>query len=772
MHHLAHDPDMPVGGERFTESAGRIALPLDNITDAVVILDRDWRYVYVNARAAALFGRVPEELIGRHIWTEFPDAVGQPFQERYERAMTARTEERFDACYEPWDRWFENRVFPIDDGILVLFTETTEARRTQAALERSERRFRALLDVTAATAWWTDAEGTVVEPIPRWQAFTGQTAEEASGWGWLSMVHPDDRAAVAAAWHDAIERRGPYHIEHRLRRHDGEWRTMIARAVPLLGPEGEIREWVGAQVDVTEERVAIAAHAADEARFRSLSASSPMGIYETDMSGAVTYANPRALQIFAMSAEEAAGHGWQRRVHPDDLAAMLEAWHAALEAGSDYIREYRLCLPDGTTRCVRKRSGPLRDAQGTLVGSVGTIEDITEHRELEARLRQAQKMEAVGQLAGGIAHDFNNLLTVISGNLELATHELPEGHAAQADLVEVTTAVKRARALVRQLLTFSRKQVRSVRPIDVNVVVRDAERLLQRVLGEQIVLHVHLPSAPMVVEADPSQIEQILLNLGINARDAILTPRHGRPAGRGTLSIEVDGLTLTTANSTRWGIAAPGPYVRLAVRDTGHGMDAATMSHVFEPFFTTKPVGEGTGLGLATVYAIVTQSGGAIRVDSAPGEGAHVEILLPRVGVVAPAAEAPGPTDGVAAPRRETILLVEDERAVRAAARRLLERRGYVVLEAQHGADALLVWREHRHAIDAVVTDIRMPEMGGLELVSLLRAEAPALPVVYVSGYAEQQDSAALRVDEAYVEKPFTGDALAEAVGRVLGAAR
>ena len=182
MPHVEHDPGAPdAGGGRTLEREGRIALPLDNITDAVVILDRDWRYVYVNARAAELFGRVPETLIGRHIWTEFPDGVGQPFQLLYERAMATRTEERFEACYEPWDRWFENRVFPIDDGILILFTETTAARRTQAALERSERRFRALLDVTAATAWWTDAHGTVAEPIPRWQAFTGQTAVKLHG---------------------------------------------------------------------------------------------------------------------------------------------------------------------------------------------------------------------------------------------------------------------------------------------------------------------------------------------------------------------------------------------------------------------------------------------------------------------------------------------------------------------------------------------------------------------------------------------------------------
>jgi PAS domain S-box-containing protein len=771
MHDVAPDTEGRGGGGPQLP-ARHIALPLDSLTDAVVVLDHDWYYVYVNARAGELFGRDPASLIGRHIWTEFPEGVGQPFQLAYERAMRTQTEVCFEAQYGPWERWFENRVFPTDDGILILFTETTAARRAGAELERSAQRFSALTTVTTATAWWTDATGAIVEPVPRWQEFTGQTLEEAAGWGWLEAVHPDDRERTAAAWHDALARRGDYHIEHRVRRHDGEWRTMVARAVPLLTPEGAIREWVGAQVDVTDERAAVEALAAGEARFRSLSVSSPLGIYETDMEGRVRYANPRAEQIFAMPASEAQGHGWQVRVHPEDLEAMLSAWHPALAAGEDYMREYRLRLPDGTTRHVRKRSAPLRDAQGNLCGSVGTIEDITEHHELEARLRQAQKMEAIGQLAGGIAHDFNNLLTVISGNLELAMNEIPEAHAARGDLAEVATAARRAHALVRQLLTFSRKQVLSLRAIDLNQMVRGAERLLRRVIGEEIVLQVQLAGESVVVEADANQLEQVLLNLVINARDAILTPRHGSPGGRGTITIEVGGCTITAMQEGRWGTTPSGRYARLLVRDSGHGMDERTMSHAFEPFFTTKPVGEGTGLGLATVYGIVTQGGGAVRIDSAPGQGTQVEILLPRQGDPAPARdELPAPR--VDAPGvRETILLVEDERAVRTAARRLLERRGYTVLEAQHGVDALLVWRERRDAIGALVTDIRMPEMGGHELVAILRAEAPTLPVVYMSGYAEHQGTTPLHQREAFVEKPFTGEALAQAVAQVLGLPR
>ncbi|MGZ8376743.1 MAG: PAS domain S-box protein [Gemmatirosa sp.] len=770
MHDVARERISRDDGEHRLAVAGRIALPLDALTDAVVVLDREWRYVYVNARAGELFGREPASLIGRHIWTEFPEGVEQPFHQAYERAMRTRTEVCFESEYALWGRSFENRVFPIDDGLLILFTETTAVRRAREELERSEQRFRALVTATAATAWWTDATGAIVESVPRWQEFTGQSAEQARGWGWLDAVHPDDRAATAEAWAGAVARRADYAIEHRIRRHDGEWRRMLVRALPLFGADGELREWVGAQIDVTDERAAREALAAGEARFRSLSVSSPLGIYETDMEGRVNYANPRAEQIFGMAAAEAMGSGWQSRVHPDDLAPMLERWHVALAAGDDYVYEYRLRLSDGTTRYVRKRSAALRDAQGRLCGSVGTIEDITEHHELDARLRQAQKMEAVGQLAGGIAHDFNNLLTVINGNLELATHEIPEDHAARGDLAEVTTAVRRAHALVRQLLTFSRKQVLSLRALDLNEFVRGAEKLLRRVIGEEIVLQVQLSGEPVIVQADANQLEQVLINLAINARDAMRTARHGYMGGRGTLTIEVDVCTLAPSHAARWGATPTGRYARLLVRDTGHGMDEGTMSHAFEPFFTTKPVGEGTGLGLATVYAIVTQGGGAVRIDSTPGQGTQVQILLPHVGAdghASPAARAPRQEEPGA---RETILLVEDERAVRTAARRLLERRGYTVLEAQHGVDALLVWREQRDAIGVLVTDIRMPEMGGLELVSILRGEAPTLPVVYMSGYAEHQGTTPLREREAFVEKPFTGDALAQAVARVLGA--
>jgi CheY-like chemotaxis protein len=310
-----------------------------------------------------------------------------------------------------------------------------------------------------------------------------------------------------------------------------------------------------------------------------------------------------------------------------------------------------------------------------------------------------------------------------------------------------------------------------VRPqlLRVGDVVRQAERLLRRVIGEGIALEVRAADAPPV-HADPGQLEQVLMNLAVNARDAMLTPLHGTAGAGGVLAIEVDAVRLDAAQARAWDAAAPGRWVRLRVRDTGHGMDADTRAHAFEPFFTTKAVGQGTGLGLATVFGIVRQAGGSVRVDSAPGRGATFTILLP---AAADGADAAAGAPAAAPPeRRGTVLFAEDEAPVRAITRRLLERRGYAVLEARDGADALDVWRAHADAVDVVVTDLRMPELGGHELVARLRAERPGLPVVYVSGYSDEEGRLAGGRLEAFVEKPFAADALLGAIDRVLRAGR
>jgi two-component system cell cycle sensor histidine kinase/response regulator CckA len=438
-------------------------------------------------------------------------------------------------------------------------------------------------------------------------------------------------------------------------------------------------------------------------------------------------------------------------------------------------------LPGGVA--LRNYSMPRHDSAGDVTGIIGLSHDVTHLLQLEDQLRQAQKLQAVGQLAGGIAHDFNNLLTILSSNLELAGADVPPAwppeHPLRGALEEMTYAVGHARALVRQLLTFSRTQPVQLRPVRVGEVVRQTRRLLQRLLGEEITLEVtdHAPGA--AVRADTTHIEQVLLNLALNARDAMLTATHGHPGTGGTLSITVDCVNDDATDAPN----DQGRRLRLRVRDTGHGMDVATRNRIFEPFFSTKPPGRGTGLGLATVYGIVQQMGGSLAVDSEPGHGTTFTLLWPLTDPVErtdaiepqpllaspqgqtldPAGDAGSGTRGEPnAEERVTLLLVEDEAVVRMVTSRMLRRGGYDVIEARHGVDALGQWTRHQGRIAAIVTDCRMPELGGRALARALRADRPSLPVVYVSGYSEDND--ALEIGDVFVAKPFSGPQLLEAI--------
>ncbi|HWP35097.1 MAG TPA: GAF domain-containing protein [Thermodesulfobacteriota bacterium] len=411
-----------------------------------------------------------------------------------------------------------------------------------------------------------------------------------------------------------------------------------------------------------------------------------------------------------------------------------------------------------------------RNAAGEIEFFSTVARDISERKALEAQLRQSQKMEAVGQLAGGVAHDFNNLLTAIAGYADLLLAHLPPGDPLRRDAEEIRRAVHRAADLTGQLLAISRRQVLVPRLLDLNEVVSGMAAMLRRLIGEAIELVLHLDPSLGPVKADPTHLTQVLLNLAVNARDAM--------PGGGTLAIETGNVLLDEAAARRRVGLRPGRYVRLTVRDTGCGMDAATQARIFEPFFTTKPPGRGTGLGLSTVYGIVRQSGGHIEVDSAPGAGATFTILLPRAeeqpaAAPAPAAAGPGPGEPSRAPARPpaeaTVLVVEDEEGVRELVREVLVQQGYRVLLAPHGAAALAVAAGYRGAIDLLLTDLVMPHLSGRELARRLLAERPALRILFVSGYADTALPPAAGPDgrAAFLPKPFSPHRLVRA-GREL----
>jgi PAS domain S-box-containing protein len=388
---------------------------------------------------------------------------------------------------------------------------------------------------------------------------------------------------------------------------------------------------------------------------------------------------------------------------------------------------------------------------------LGIARDITNELRLEEQLRQTQKMEAVGQLAGGIAHDFNNILAVIISNADLALETLGPDHPAAADLAEIDAAATRAAGLTRQLLAFSRKERRKVEKLALNTIVTNVEKMLSRIVGEDVSISALLATKIGAVEADAGQIEQILMNLAVNARDAM-------PSG-GRILIETAVTKLDECDAVALGVAA-GRYVTLSVTDTGCGMDASVRAHIFEPFFTTKEVGKGTGLGLSTVFGIVKQSNGAITVDSKIGHGTTFRVYFPAIAEAAePAAQA---TRHVAPRGAGTVLLVEDDPQLRTVLRRYLSMWGYQLLEASNGAVALELARRHEGPIDLLLTDLVMPEMDGSSLSKQVRADRPATRVVFMSGYTEHPalHNAALGPEDQFMQKPFTAQVLSEAMQR------
>jgi two-component system cell cycle sensor histidine kinase/response regulator CckA len=449
-------------------------------------------------------------------------------------------------------------------------------------------------------------------------------------------------------------------------------------------------------------------------------------------------------------------------VHDDDRNAVRQASAAAVAATAPYDIEHRIVRGDGTIRWVHERADVLRDANGVGVRMVGTVQDITDRRLLEDQLRQAQKMEAIGRLAGGIAHDLNNALTAIAGYAELALGEVPSDHPARPDVEEIRRAAERAGSVTRQLLAFSRKQLLEPRVFDLNETVMNLARLLTRLLGPDINVQTQLCAEPPRIVGDPGQIEQAIINLAVNARDAM------PDGGRLTLTTSIDEVDEAFARQHL--PMAPGQYVTLRVADTGHGMAPETQARIFEPFFTTKDVGKGTGLGLSMVYGTLKQIGGFIFVDSAPERGTTFRLYFlpstarPPSSTSTPVALPPSERKG-----RETLLIVEDEPAVRNLVASALKNDGYQLLLATSAEDALEIAGGFEGPIDLLLTDAIMPGKSGIELANLMTAKQPGLPVIIMSGYTEETLTAGeLSTPLALLQKPFTPRELRRRIRDVL----
>jgi two-component system, cell cycle sensor histidine kinase and response regulator CckA len=630
--------------------------------------------------------------------------------------------------------------------------------KAQEALSQSEERYRRIVETTNEGILTIDGDRLITFVNPRFVAMLGYPAEQLIGQPIVRFL-PGTTAAVAAHQRRIEQaRRGEFEEnEVEFVRPDGTLLSTILSTSPIRDAAGDHAGTLAMITDntrrnQTEEalRKSVAELVEQDARFRQLADAIREVFFLVDPQVTqIYYVSPAYEAIFGQScgALYANPRAWIDLTHPDDRARVLDqiAPHGTVVP---FDIEFRITRPDGASRSIRARAFPIYDAAGVVCRFAGVADDITERTTLEGQVRQAGKMDAIGRLASGVAHDFNNLLTVILGFTELVTADADISAQHGADLGEIIKAAQRAAALTRQLLAFSRQQVLRAAPVDVNALITDMTGMLARLIGENIQIELALGAAVPMAIVDRGQLEQVVMNLVVNARDAM-------PDG-GTLMLETSYVDLENS-SFHEETVAHGSYVMLAITDTGVGMPPDVQRRLFEPFFTTKEAGKGTGLGLSTTYGIVKQSKGYIWVYSEPGRGTTFKVYLPQASRDLPAERAPAPARAAVKTVSETVLLVEDEAGVRKLAKRILDGAGYRVLEAADGAEAEKLFAEHAGSIDLLVTDVVMPGIGGPELLRRLQDLAPTLRVLYMSGYTEQSAARIAGIDrgEPFVQKPF-----------------
>lgn len=741
---------------------------LEHSHDLTVVMDRDGVLTFVSPSSRRILGYDPEAMLGRGILefvrTGEGDLAPDTFMQWVEGILVEGARPiQFLHADGGWRMLAlvgsDLLDHPAVDGVVFNARDVTERYAAERRGEEALRRLRAAqamanvgdweYDVTAGTVTCSD-ELYRIYGIPRDEPVDFQT--------FLDLVHPDDLEAVTSVTAEARERGGWYYVNHRIVRPDGTVRHVHGRGLFVVDPDGSLLRVFGTSQDVTELREAEQALRSSQERLRLFLRQIPAVLWMTDADLNVTWADGAGLTTLGQISREPIGQPLEHYVGSETAARRLIPMHRRALNGGAVSRDL-----DWQGRTFEARVEPLRDERGGVLGTLGFALDVTDRKLLERQLRGAQRMEAIGRLAGGVAHDFNNLLTVIDGHANLLLDETQEGEPLRRDIQQVRQAAARATALTRQLLAFSRRQFLKPQAVDVNEAVVEMQQLLHRLIGEDIRLHIDLAPEVGLVEVDPSQFEQVLMNLAVNARDAM-------PDG-GTLTVTTRDATIDAAMAGQFSFQVePGDYVRIDVTDTGQGMRPDVAQRAFEPFFTTKSEGEGTGLGLATVYGIVKQSRGYIWVHSEPDVGTRFEIYLPRVerSGLAPAGRE---EEHDAIGGTETILLVEDEDAVRSLARRVLQRKGYRVLEARNGVEALQTCEEHGGVIDLILTDVVMPSMSGTELVQRLRSITDLRPL-FMSGYTEDEVfRRGIGTDEVpFLEKPFTPDSLARKVREVLDA--
>ena len=636
--------------------------------------------------------------------------------------------------------------------------DITERKKAEKEHREAEENFRALVQATTQRVWAAGANGEDEDFLAWWTDLTGQTFEEAKNMGWLNAIHPEDRQSTHQAWLTALENFSLFDVVYRVLIVNGDYHYYAVRGVPVFDEIGSFRQWIGTFTDITERKKAEESLLESENRLQLAITAAKMGIWEWKVTSDTLFWSDMNYLIHGKEVPVANVNDFLNLVHPDDAEKVWADMRRVVEENSVFESEYRIVRPNGEVRSVNTRAIPSYDELGKPDKLFGVTLDFTERKtaqdaliKSEESLRQAQKLESIGRLAGGIAHDFNNMLTVINGYSDMILQQMHQDDPLRRKIQEIKKAGERSSMLTNQLLAFSRRQILQPRVLQINEIISETTSMIQRLIGEDIRLICKLDPDIGQIKADPGQMSQVLMNLTVNSRDAM-------PEG-GTIYIKTENVHFDEDYVNRQIEIKMGDYLLLTVTDTGTGMDKDTLEHIFEPFFTTKEIGVGTGLGLATVYGIVNQSGGQIIVDSKIGQGTTFEIYLPRVEEpVKPFIETFLPEQVLRG--TETILLVEDEQIVRRLTREVLESYGYQIIEAVDGEDALQI--SENNEIDLLLTDIVMPKIGGYELAEKLLETNGQMRVLFTSGYTENSkiQNNLVNSNKNFIHKPFTPEAL------------
>ncbi len=744
-----------------------LRLIFDSVPAMIFYKDLQHRLVRANAEMVRTLGRPAEELIGK------TDAeLGTPYAEQY-----AKDEDEIAATGQPkigfieplmtpsGQRWLQTDKVPLRDeagnitGFIALAIDITERKRMEEALRASEAEFRAsFLSMAVGQVQADPVSGRYLRVNPKFCEITGYSEEELLGMTFYELTHPADRAADTAAHRRMVSGEMPQlEREKRYLRKDGRPVWVSINATLIHNEAGRPVRTLAVIQDITERKRADAARLSAEAKFRRLVEQSLTGIYVIQDDRFV-YANPKMEEILGYSAQELAARPLLDFIAEEDRPTVQQNIRRRLDGSVDNVRyALRMVRKDGVIVHVEAHGG--RAEYNGRAAILGSLLDVSERKNLEDKLLQSQKMEAVGQLAGGIAHDFNNLLTAILGNVRLAMDDLPTDHPALESVQEIEIASARAVDLVRRILTFSRQQPAEREPVALRVVVEEALKLLRATLPASIEIRAQFAGSPTVL-ADATQIHQVIMNLGTNAGHAM--------KGRGALEVSIATVEFTAEEARASAELDEGRYVRLSVSDDGCGMDQATVARIFEPFFTTKPLGEGTGLGLSVVHGIMKNHDGAITVYSEPGKGTVFHLYFPVHG----GAIKPVPLTQRQAVRGagEHILFVDDEEQLVVLASEMLKRLGYRVSAFNRPRKALAAFQADPKSFDLVVSDLSMPEMIGPELAQEILRIRPDIPIVIATGYIRPEDTERVRAVgvKALVLKPNTVEEMAPMFHRIL----